>query len=63
MYVEERLFKGDGHDSFGHSATPWENAIILVKTFCPFVIQDELSFFHYKSIFKILVKIFRRILE
>ena len=31
MYVEERLFKGDGHDSFGHSSTPWENAIILVR--------------------------------
>ena len=29
MYVEDRLFKGDGHDPFGHSSTPWENAIIL----------------------------------
>jgi hypothetical protein len=31
MYIEERLFKGDGHDSLGHSSTPWENAIILVR--------------------------------
>jgi len=31
MYLEERLFKGDGHDSSGHTTTPWENAIILVS--------------------------------
>jgi len=34
MYLEERLFKGDGHDSSGHTTTPWENAIILVSKCC-----------------------------
>jgi hypothetical protein len=29
MYIEERLFKGDGHDSLGHSSTPWENEVSI----------------------------------